>query len=98
MPTLTHLGKSTRPNKKFVAIFDNPKKTVHFGLRGSTTYIDGADDQTRTAYLKRHVKDLESGDELKPGFLSYYITWGASKSLEKNIKSYLRKFDIKDGR
>ena len=34
------LKPSTRPDKKFMITFDQPKKTVHFGSRNSKTYLD----------------------------------------------------------
>jgi len=97
MTSLIYFGKSTRDKKRFVAVFDNPRRTTHFGLLGANTYIDGADKSVRSNYLKRHAVDLR-GDKLKAGYLSYYVTWGKSRDVEKNLKSYLKRFNIKDKR
>lgn len=97
MTALIYFGKSTRDKKRFVAVFDNPRRTTHFGLLGANTYIDGADKPVRSNYLKRHAVDLR-GDKLKAGYLSYYVTWGKHRSVEQNLKSYLKRFNIKDKR
>lgn len=98
MPILTYFGKSNRQDKRFVAIFANPKKTVHFGLKGANTYIDGADKKVRENYRKRHKSDLKTDDPLRAGYLSYYVIWGDSRNVEKNLKDYLKRFGIKDKR
>lgn len=95
---------STDPSHKhkFIATFklDNDKlKTVPFGKYGSNSYIDGASESVRDAYLKRHQKDLKTNDPLKAGYLSYYITWsgfssGFSKDVNKNIEMYKSKFNL----
>jgi len=97
MTSLIYFGKSTRDKKRFVAVFDNPRRTTHFGLLGANTYIDGADKSVRSNYLKRHAVDLR-GDKLKAGYLSYYVTWGKHRDVEKNLTSYLKRFNIKDKR
>ena len=41
-------------DKKFKAVISDGRE-IHFGLKGSHTYIDGASKLTRDAYLKRHL-------------------------------------------
>ena len=48
------LKKSNRPKKKYVIVFDNPKKTIHFGLKDSSTFLDHKDKTKRDNYIKRH--------------------------------------------
>ena len=101
MPILIHFGNSDRKDKRYVAVFANPKKTTHFGMRPfkkGTTYTDGATDEKRNQYLARHKIDLATKDPLRAGYLSYYVLWGKSKSVKQNLKDYLTKFNIKDGR
>ena len=83
---------STNPKKKYMAIFDNPKKTVHFGSKGMDDYTITRDKEQRERYRTRHKKDLETKDPRRAGYLSYYLLWGDSTSLETNIKEYKRKF------
>lgn len=96
---LLKVEKSFRENKRLVAIFqkDNLKiKKVHFGLRNPKkgTYIDTGDKELRKNYRARHERDLRTKDPLRPGYLSYYLLWGDSKSLKENIKSYKKRFNL----
>lgn len=96
---LLKIEKSSRLNKRFVAIFekDNGKlKKVHFGLKNpkNGTFIDTGDKDLRKNYRARHERDLRTKDETRPGYLSYYLLWGDSKSLKENIKSYKKRFNL----
>jgi len=89
--------KSTRPGKKYMAIFtrDNGRtKTTHFGAAGMTDYLKSKDKERRKRYRDRHKKDLKTGDPTRSGYLSYYLTWGDSTSLRENIKSYKKIFNL----
>ena len=89
---------STVKNKKYTAIFydgDKKVKTSQFGDSRYTDYIQSKDKKRRDRYRTRHKKDLETGDYMKPGFLSYYILWGDSTSLKTNISKYKKRFNLK---
>ena len=88
-----NLTSSTRKNKRFKIVFSEPKKVIHFGQRGSNTYIDHRDDRKRENYLKRHMVN-EDWSEVNPGSLSAFLLWGASSDLRTNLISYLRKYGI----
>ena len=89
---------STNPKKKLMAIFldDNNKKikTTHFGQDGADDYTITNDKEQRTRYRIRHKKDLDTNDYKKAGYLSYYILWGSSTSLQENIKKYKKRFNL----
>jgi len=90
--------KSTKPNKKLMAVFtkDNGrKKTTYFGQAGAPDYTLTKDKKQRKRYRDRHKKDLQTGDYTRAGYLSYYILWGASTSRKENIASYKRRFNLK---
>ena len=70
-------------------------KTSQFGDSRYEDYTQHKDKKRRDKYRDRHKKDLASGDYMKPGFLSYYILWGASTDLDKNISSFKRRFKLK---
>ena len=94
------INKSTKPEKRLVATFsekDKKDKKVHFGLKNPKrgTYIDTGDKKERAAYRARHKKDLDTKDFTRPGYLSYFILWGESDSLKKNIELYKKKFKLK---
>ena len=94
------INKSNKPEKRLVATFSekgSKDKKVHFGLKNPKrgTFIDTGDKKARAAYRARHKKDLDTKDFTRPGYLSYFILWGESKSLKKNIELYKKKFKLK---
>jgi len=89
---------SSRKDKKFMAIFtsDNDKvKITHFGAKNMNDYTLTGDKKAREKYRARHKKDLETNDPTRAGYLSYFILWGDSDDLEKNIKNYKKKYNFK---
>jgi hypothetical protein len=95
---------STAKSKKWTAYFcmcegkscceEGDKKKVHFGASGMDDYTITKDKEQRERYRKRHQKDLRTNDPMKPGYLSYYLLWGDSTSLQQNIKNYKKKFNL----
>ena len=91
------IKKSTNKDKKYMAIFyDGEKKvkTTHFGLKNADDYTLTGDKEARKRYRERHKKDLDTKDYKRAGYLSYYILWGDSTSLQENIKSYKNRFNL----
>jgi len=89
--------KSTKPEKKLMAIFtkDNGRtKTTHFGAANMDDYTLTKDKEQRKRYRSRHKKDLSTGDYTRAGYLSYYILWGNSTSRKENIAAYKRRFNL----
>jgi len=89
--------KSTKPGKKYMAIFtrDNGRtKTTHFGASGMSDYTIHKDKERRGRYRDRHKKDLSTGDYMRAGYLSYYLLWGESTSFRDNLKSYKKRFNL----
>jgi len=81
---------SNKKNKRYVIVFNNKK--YHFGQSGSHTYIDGATDLERDNYRKRHYANKTEKyniDNLihSPSLFAYYILWGESHDIHKNLKS-----------
>ena len=92
------IKRSTKPNKKLMAVFtrDNGRtKTTHFGSAGMDDYTLTKDKEQRKRYRNRHKKDLQTNDPTRAGFLSYYILWGDSTSRKDNIKNYKKRFNLK---
>jgi hypothetical protein len=90
-----------KTGKRFTAIFRLHKggkviKITHFGQRNPKqgTYIDHGDKKKRDAYRARHKKDLDTKDFKRAGFLSYWLLWGESTTLNKNIEDYKKKFNL----
>lgn len=78
---------------KWTAEFKSGKKTS-FGAKGMDDYTISKDKAQRDRYRERHKKDLATRDPERAGFLSYYLLWGDSSSLPKNIQAYKRRFDV----
>lgn len=89
------IEKSTRKEKRFVAIFDNGKK-IHFGFKGGSTYIDHKDKEKRKNYRKRHEVNEKKfyNDPYRPATLSRFILWGEATNLNQAIKDYEKKFNV----
>jgi hypothetical protein len=87
------LEKSNKPDKKLVIKFSEPNKTIHFGSKNSSTYLDHHDKHKRSNYLKRHIVN-ENWDQVNAGSLSALILWGDSTDLKTNLINYLDKFNI----
>lgn len=92
---LISVTKSEAPGKKWKAIFQDDsgrRRTTHFGAEGMDDYTLTHDKEQRDRYRERHKKDLKTGDPTRAGFLSYYLLWGNSTSLNANISSFRRMF------
>lgn len=70
---------SDKNNKKLMLIHEN--KQIHFGQKGSKTYLEGATKNKRKLYRSRHEKILLKNGKpaykkfLSPAYLSYHILW-----------------------
>jgi hypothetical protein len=91
---LLEVKKSTRPGKKWMAIFtkcgSEDKRTVHFGASGYEDYTIHKDTDRRRLYRLRHAKEKNQAPDT-PGSLSYHLLWGDSTSLQENIKAFRKK-------
>jgi hypothetical protein len=87
------LVNSARKGKRFVATFEDPKKTIHFGSEKGSTYIDHHDKIKRENYLKRHEVN-ENWNKVNAGSLSAMVLWGKSTNLESNLIRYVKQFDL----
>ena len=101
---LIEIKKSTRPNKRLMAIFskDDKKITRHFGFRTSetgktgSTFIDHKDPKKKNAYIARHKVNEEEFWRTKPeapATLSRFILWN-KPTLQASIKDYKKRFKI----
>jgi hypothetical protein len=93
---LLRVEKLSGDAKKYRAVFDNDGRTrsTKFGASGMDDYTLTQDKEQRDRYRSRHAKDLKTNDPTKAGFLSMFLLWGDSTSLQTNIASYKRKFNL----
>lgn len=87
------LTKSNSANKEYKIDMGDHSHT--FGGKGAKTYVSGRTDKEKEAWFKRHQKD-KNWDNYHSGiFMSKSLLWGPHKSLDKNIKEYERKYNVK---
>lgn len=101
---LKEIRKSSRPEKRFQALFcmcdkldaccGKNYKLVHFGQKGGQTYIDHGDKDKKEAYIARHKPNEDWSDPTAAGTLAKYILWGSSTNMRNNIKMYKKKFGV----
>jgi len=90
---LESIKPSPQDTKRYVAIFSNPKKTTHFGLKGGSTFIDHRDEKKKSAYLARH-KPLERwNDPVTAGALARWILWN-KPTLNASISDFKKRFNL----
>ena len=98
MTKLISVKPSPKPDKKYVATFENEQtgksKQTHFGARGMDDYTKTHDEEQRSRYRDRHRKDLGTADPTRAGHLSYWLLWGESTSLMKNLADYRKKYNL----
>jgi hypothetical protein len=100
---LLDIIKSSNPKKKYTAIFCMCKgcskcspverRIVHFGSKGSSTYIDHKDEDKKKAYHARHKANEDWNDAYSAGALSYWILWN-KKTLSASIADYKKRFNL----
>ena len=84
-------------NKKMVASFcechggktkcaEKDRKKIAFGAKNITTYLEGATEQKRDAYIARHSVN-EDFHKVSAGALSRWILW-SSRSLAGGIRNF----------
>ena len=83
-------------NKKYTATFcqckgptkclPKDRKKISFGSKNSNTYLEGATEQKKDAYIARHRVN-ESFTTVSAGALSRWILW-SSRTLAGGIKNF----------
>ena len=92
----TSLEPSTRPDKKYMIMFNEPKKLFILDLRiVKHTCLDHKDKKKRFNYLQRHYPNENWDNPLSAGALSVFLLWGSSTDLETNLKEFLRRFNVR---
>ncbi len=97
---LIKIEKANDGKHKFVAIFEKNgrEKRVPFGSKNMNDFTLFENKKEglihRDRYRIRHSKDLDTLDPTRAGYLSYYILWGDSTDINKNIKAYKKMFNL----
>jgi len=75
-------------SKRFKAYFSDGT-TTKFGQTNpkTGTFIDHQDKQLKNNYIKRHLKDLETNDYKRAGYLSMFLLWN-KETLKDSMKDF----------
>ena len=102
-PWLLNIKKSQKPDKKMVATFclcdkkdackGKNNKVVHFGAKGSSTYLDHQDEEKKKNYLARHKVNEDWTKPMTAGALSRWILWN-KKTLSASIDDFKKRFKL----
>ena len=92
MPSVV-IKASTNPKKKLMAVFENPKKTIHFGAAGASDYTINKDDARKKLYLDRHRKNEDWSNPRTAGALSRWILWNLP-TRRASIADFKRRFSL----
>lgn len=81
---------------KYVATFQIGERvrTIRFGAKGYTDYLQSGDEDRKKRYLARHKSRETWSDPMSAGSLSRYLLWGPSTSLRENIAHFKRRFHL----
>tara|TARA_R110000737_G_scaffold211783_1_gene229347 strand:- start:776 stop:1060 length:285 start_codon:yes stop_codon:yes gene_type:complete len=87
------IKRSTNPKKKLMAVFENPKKTIHFGSAGMTDFTLSKETDRKKRYLARHRKNENWNDPRTAGALSRWILWNLP-TRQASISDFKRRFNL----
>ena len=96
-PVSVKISKSTKPEKKMMAVFqlDNGRsRTTHFGAREMEDYTKTKNKEQRKRYLDRHRKRENWDAPMTAGALSRWILWD-KETKAASITSYKKRFSLK---
>lgn len=91
------LLKSKKEEKRFEArFFDINKKklkSINFGLKNGSTFIDHKDTKIKDAWIARHQVRGTFNNPLTPSSLAYHLLWN-KPTLSASYNDYLKKFNL----
>ena len=96
-PIKVVIKKSTKPEKKLMAVFtmDNGRtRTTHFGQASAPDYTKTRDKEQKQRYLKRHRRNENWDAPMTAGALSRWILWNLP-TRGASIADYKRRFNFK---
>jgi hypothetical protein len=89
---LVAFHRSPRAGKRYRMVLENPRQVIDFGQEGGFTYVDGATEKAKDAYLSRHKK-REDWTKPNAGSASRWILWD-TPDIVTNFEGYLKKMGI----
>ena len=96
-PVSVKITKSTKPEKKLMAVFqlDNGRsRTTHFGAAGMDDYTKTKDKDQKKRYLERHRRRENWNSPMTAGALSRWVLWN-KETRAASVADYKRRFKLK---
>jgi hypothetical protein len=95
---LIDFAPSTIPSKRFMVVFSDPGRIVHFGHRNKSTFVDHGNVGMRDNHVMRQACLNEDRFWLNDNTLNTSVLWGPTRSVEANLALFLKEFKITDAR
>ena len=89
---IAELSKSSKQGKRYKVVIDG-KKTIHFGAKDGSTFIDHKNTETKSNWIARHKVRENWNDKKTAGFWAKHLLWN-KPTLSASIKSTENKFNI----
>ena len=96
-PIKVVIKKSTKPEKKLMAVFTmntGRSRTTHFGQAGAPDYTKTRDKEQKSRYLARHRRRENWNNPVSAGALSRWVLWN-KETKAASISDYKRRFNLK---
>ena len=96
-PVSVVIKKSTKPEKKLMAVFqlsNGRTRTTHFGASGMSDFPKHRDKERKQRYLSRHRQRENWNAPMTAGALSRWILWN-KETREASITDYKKRFNLK---
>ena len=93
---LVSIKKSSKPEKKLMATFQNDdgkKSVVHFGQAGADDFTKTKDEAQKALYLSRHRAREDWNTPTTPGALSRFVLWN-KPTVKESIDDFKKRFSI----
>ena len=87
-----HIMKSSRKNKKYMAMFKDGK-VVHFGDTRYEDFTVHKDEERKRLYLLRHKKNEGWNNPYSAGSLSRYILWN-KPTIIASVEDFKKRFNL----
>tara|TARA_B100000674_G_scaffold26732_1_gene18645 strand:- start:303 stop:587 length:285 start_codon:yes stop_codon:yes gene_type:complete len=89
------LTKSDKKNKRYKVVIDG-KKTIHFGQKGGSTFIDHKNNAKKSDWIARHKVNENWTDPKTAGFWAKHILWNKPTVAASitNIESRFKTLDV----
>jgi len=92
VPNQFHIMKSSRKNKKYMAMFKDGK-VVHFGDTRYEDFTVHKDEERKRLYLLRHKKNEDWNNPYSAGSLSRYILWN-KPTINDSVEDFKKRFNL----